>query len=85
MYSTFIPESSIAPQLYSSVFWETTYFQVISTMFISPPVFSDLFSFFYWEYFQWSNPTQTQLSYFTFTFHLHALEKEMATHSSVLA
>ena len=27
---------------------------------------------------------QTQLSDFTFTFHLHALEKEMATHSSVL-
>ena len=25
------------------------------------------------------------LSNFTFTFHLHALEKEMATHSSVLA
>ena len=29
------------------------------------------------------NPTQ--LSNFTFTFHFHALEKEMATHSSVLA
>ena len=29
--------------------------------------------------------SQTQLSDFTFTFHLHALEKEMATHSSVLA
>ena len=28
---------------------------------------------------------QTQLSYFTFTFHFHSLEKEMATHSSVLA
>ena len=28
---------------------------------------------------------RTQLSDFTFTFHLHALEKEMATHSSVLA
>ena len=28
---------------------------------------------------------QTQLSDFTFTFHLDALEKEMATHSSVLA
>ena len=27
----------------------------------------------------------TRLSTFTFTFHLHALEKEMATHSSVLA
>ena len=29
--------------------------------------------------------SQTQLSSFTFTFHFHALEKEMATHSSVLA
>ena len=29
--------------------------------------------------------SQTRLSYFTFTFHSHALEKEMATHSSVLA
>ena len=28
---------------------------------------------------------QTQLSDFTFPFHFHALEKEMATHSSVLA
>jgi len=28
---------------------------------------------------------QTQLSDFTFTFHFHALKKEMATHSSVLA
>ena len=27
----------------------------------------------------------TRLSYFAFTFHFHALEKEMATHSSVLA
>ena len=27
--------------------------------------------------------SQTQLSDFTFTFHFHALEKEMATHSSV--
>ena len=26
-----------------------------------------------------------RLSIFTFTFHFHALEKEMATHSSVLA
>ena len=48
----------------------------------------------------WKNPTdggaswaavhevtksQTRLSNFTFTFHFHALEKEMATHSSVLA
>ena len=29
--------------------------------------------------------SQTQLSDFTFTFHFHALEKEMATHSSALA
>ena len=29
--------------------------------------------------------SRTQLSIFTFTFHFHALEKEMATHSSVLA
>ena len=28
---------------------------------------------------------QTRLSDFTFTFHFHALEKEVATHSSVLA
>ena len=28
---------------------------------------------------------QTRLSGFTFSFHFHALEKEMATHSSVLA
>ena len=28
---------------------------------------------------------RTQLSNFTFTFHFHALEKEMATHSSDLA
>ena len=27
----------------------------------------------------------TRLSEFTFTFHFHALEKEMTTHSSVLA
>ena len=29
--------------------------------------------------------SQTRLSDFTFTFHFHALEKEMATHSSTLA
>ena len=31
------------------------------------------------------SPSQTRLSNFTFTFHFHALEKEMATRSSVLA
>ena len=29
--------------------------------------------------------SRTQLRNFIFTFHFHALEKEMATHSSVLA
>ena len=29
--------------------------------------------------------SQTRLSDFPFTFHFHALEKKMATHSSVLA
>ena len=29
--------------------------------------------------------SQTRLSNFTFTFHFHALEKEMGTYSSVLA
>ena len=29
--------------------------------------------------------SRTQLNNFTFTFHFHALEKEMATHSSALA
>ena len=29
--------------------------------------------------------SQTQLSEFPFTFHFHALEREMATHSSVVA
>ena len=29
--------------------------------------------------------SRTQLSNFTFTFHFHALEKDMATHSGVLA
>ena len=29
--------------------------------------------------------SQTRLSDFTLTFHFHALEKEMATHSGVLA
>ena len=29
--------------------------------------------------------SRTRLSDFTFTYHFHALEKEMATHSSVLA
>ena len=33
----------------------------------------------------WGCEKSTQLSNFTFTFHFHALEKEMATYSSVLA
>ena len=33
----------------------------------------------------WGRTDRTRLSDFTFTFHFHALEKEMATHSSDLA
>ena len=33
----------------------------------------------------WGRWSRTQLSDFAFTFHFHALEKEMAAHSSVLA
>ena len=33
----------------------------------------------------WVARSQTRLSDFIFTFHFHALEKEMATHSSNLA
>ena len=36
-------------------------------------------------YSPWVAKSRTRLSNFTFTFHFHALEKEMATHSSVLA
>ena len=33
----------------------------------------------------WVAKNRTQPSHFTFTFHFHALEKEMATHSNILA
>ena len=36
-------------------------------------------------YSPWGRSSWTRLSDFAFTFHFHALEKEMATHSSVLA
>ena len=36
-------------------------------------------------YSPWVSKSGTWLSNFTFTFHFHALEQEMATHSSVLA
>ena len=39
----------------------------------------------WWAAVQGVAKSQTQLSDFTFTFHFHALEKEMATHSGVLA
>ena len=38
----------------------------------------------WWAAVQGVAKIRTQLSDFTFTFHFHALEKEMATHSSVL-
>ena len=39
----------------------------------------------WWATIHGAAKSQTQLSDFTFTFHFHALEKEMATHSSALA
>ena len=39
----------------------------------------------WWAAFHGIARSRTPLSDFTFTFHFHALEKEMATHSSVLA
>ena len=39
----------------------------------------------WWASVHWVAKSQTRLSDFTFSFHFHALEKEMATHSSVLA
>ena len=39
----------------------------------------------WWAVFHGVTKSQTRLSNFTYTFHFHALEKEMATHSSVLA
>ena len=39
----------------------------------------------WWAAVQGFAKSRTQLSDFTFTFHFHELEKEMATHSSVLA
>ena len=39
----------------------------------------------WWDAVHGVGKSQTQLSDFTLTFHFHAFEKEMATHSSVLA
>ena len=39
----------------------------------------------WWDAVYGVSQSRTRLSDFTFTFHFHALEKEMATHSSVLA
>ena len=40
---------------------------------------------YYTSYSNEVDKSQTRLSDFTFTFHFHGLEKEMATHSSILA
>ena len=40
---------------------------------------------FWWATVHGVAKSRTRLSDFTFTFHCHALEKEMATHSSILA
>ena len=39
----------------------------------------------WWAAVHWVAGSRAWLSDFTFTFHFHALEKEMATHSSILA
>ena len=39
----------------------------------------------WWAAVHWVTKSRTQVSDFPFTFHFHALEKDMATHSSVLA
>ena len=39
----------------------------------------------WWAAVHWVAESRTRLRDFTFTFHFHALEKEMATHSSVIA
>ena len=39
----------------------------------------------WWAIVQGVAKSRTRLSNFTFAFHFHALEREMATHSSVLA
>ena len=39
----------------------------------------------WWAAVYWVTRSRTLLSGFTFTFHFHALEKEMATHSNTLA
>ena len=39
----------------------------------------------WWAAVRGVSKSRTRLSDFTFTFHFHALEKEMATHSNVLA
>ena len=39
----------------------------------------------WWATVHWVTKSRTRLSDFAFTFHFHSLEKEMATHSSVLA
>ena len=39
----------------------------------------------WWVAVHWATKSRIRLRDVTFTFHFHALEKEMATHSSVLA
>ena len=89
------PVSLVSPALAggffttSATWWESTYVLYLGTTYGTPLQFSCL-----------ENPMDggawlavvhgvskswTRLSDFTFTFHFHALEKEMATYSSVLA
>ena len=47
--------------------------------------FFHLLNTYYWMPVHSIATSRTRLSDFTFSFHFHALEKEMATHSSILA
>ena len=47
--------------------------------------FNDVYGGAWWAAVHGVAKSRTQLNEFTFTFHFHALEKELATHSSVLA
>ena len=49
------------------------------------PLFRLLQWVLWWPRGPWGREESARLSGLTFTFHFHALEKEMATHSSVLA
>ena len=48
-------------------------------------IWEGLTSLAWWATVHWVMRSQTRLNNFTFTCHFHALEKEMETHSGILA